>query len=420
MSSTGPALAQGKVWLITSATSPLGFSTARLALRNGDSVIAGCSSLEFAAWKLNASAPPENATPDNTDPNAHARPRKRKLAAEEVEALDVGVLSRLGGSACLVVPLSTKSLTSCQASLAHAVSTFGRVDILLSCTSHTYYGSLEEYSEWHAREQFEVSYFGTINIVKTVVRDMRERGIGGHIICVTSLAAQTGTPGLSLLTAAHHAVEGFTEALAFEIAPFNIKLTNVEPSLMTYLLTNPVHLPPRVPEADNEESVEEEPVDVEDGDLDDDDDEGNMTLTMNAQSVRRMLESVAGQPTVGDGKSPMMTESGERTPETGGSGTAFPPVLRYPGISAAMQLELVAETTKVIVAVAGKDNPPARIIVGGEDGGEDGEGGVQSIKERMKAVSEELEEFLECAMSVDVPNAVVDEQADDAGNPLLI
>jgi len=58
------------------------------------------------------------------------------------------------------------------------------------------------------------------------------------------------------------------------------------------------------------------------------------------------------------------------------------------------------------MAVAGKDNPPGRIIVGGEEGADDGEGGVQSVKERMKTVSEELEEFLECALSVDTPNAV--------------
>ncbi|KAK6361976.1 hypothetical protein TWF730_005681 [Orbilia blumenaviensis] len=409
MSPMSSAPTSGKIWLITSATSPLGFSIARQALRNGDSVVAGCSAEDYAVWKDSQNAD-QNATTDN----AKGRQGSKADAFEEIKSLDVAWLSRLGGAACLVVSLNTKNLTSCQAALAHAVSTFGRVDILLSCTSHTYYGSIEETCEWQAREQFEVSYFGTINIVKTAVKDMRDRGTGGHIICLTSLAAQTGTPGLSLLTAAHHAVEGFTEALAFEVAPFNIKLTNVEPSIMTYLLTNPVHLPPEVP-VDGQEVFKEERVTSGDDDEDDEDDEDeHLTPKKGARNVRKLLETVTAKP-----------DSGINTPrDTGDSipsdvAAPFARVLRYPNLTPSAQLALVAETTKVIMAVAGKDNPPGRIIVGGEDGGEDGEGGVQSVKERMKAVSEELEEFLECAMSVDVPNAVVDEQGED-GNPLQI
>ncbi|KAF3935685.1 hypothetical protein ABW19_dt0207458 [Dactylella cylindrospora] len=401
MSSASPPNANGKVWLVTSATSPLGFSIARQALRNGDRVVAGCSPEEYAAWKESTGLTrDENATPNNNK-------RKGKAAVEEIEALDVGILSRLGGASCLVVPLSTRTLASCQAALAHTIANFSHIDILLNCTSHTYFGALEECSDWQAREQFEVSYFGTVNIIKTVVKEMRERGGGGHIICITSLAAQTGTPGLSLLTAAHHAVEGFTEALAFEIAPFNIRLTNVEPSLMTYLLINPVHLPPAIA------TYSEEPIKIEhDSDEDDDDEDEHLTPKMGANNLRRMLETVVAQPTPVKG-SPV-PDSGFPSPAD--PAASMPRVLRYPNLTAGAQLDLAAETTRVIMAVAGKDNPPGRIIVGGEDSGEDGEGGVQSVKERMKAVSEELEEFLEVAMSVDVPNAVVDEQGED-GNP---
>ncbi|EPS40703.1 hypothetical protein H072_5426 [Dactylellina haptotyla CBS 200.50] len=403
MSPTSSAVVQapGKVWLVTSATSPLGFSIARQALRNGDSVVAGCSAEEYTAFR-DFKPPDGNATANN----AKAR---QKRDADDVPALGIGILSRLGGPQCLPVTLNTKTVTSCQAALAHAISTFGRVDILLNCTSHTYYGALGECDDWHAREQFEVSYFGTINIAKTVVKDMREKGTGGHIICVTSLAAQTGTPGLSLLTAAHHAVEGFMEALAFEIAPFNIKLTNVEPSIMTYLLTNPVHLPREAPD-DGEEPVNEEKNTEGDEDCDDEDEEEHLTPRMGAANLRKMLESVTLQSDSEDNNAPA---GSDRETSTSEITTPLPRVLRYPGINPTMQLEMVAETVKVIMAVAGKDNPPGRIIVGGEEGGEDGEGGVQSVKERMKAVSEELEEFLESSMDVDVPNAVVDDQADE-------
>ncbi|KAF3925539.1 hypothetical protein ABW21_db0201136 [Orbilia brochopaga] len=408
-----PPTTTTKVWLVTSATSPLGFSIARQALRSGDSVVAGCTPQEYTAWKhANSSASASgNATPNNASTSSATKgtaTAKGKRDSEELESLDVGVLSRLGGPSCLVVPLNTKALPSCQAALAHAISTFSRVDILISCTSHTFYGSLEECSEWAVREQLDVNYFGTINIVKTVVRDMRERGVGGHILCVTSLAAQTGTPGLSLLTAAHHAVEGFMEGMAFEIAPFNIRVTNVEPSLMTYLLTNPVHLPPAAPPGDGDEMDEDESVI---GDDDDDDSEDRTTPRMGAKNIRNMLEAVTTQRDVEeyDASSPMTNDSLKTD-----DGALMPRIMQYPNISAAAQLDLVAETTKVIMAVAGKANPPARIVIGGEESGEDGEGGVQSVKERMKAVSEELEEFLECALSVDVSNAVEDASVDDA------
>ncbi|KAK6541708.1 hypothetical protein TWF694_007501 [Orbilia ellipsospora] len=400
MSPTSSAPVQGKVWLITSATSPLGFSIARQALRNGDSVVAGCTAEEHVAWKDSCAAD-ENATANNT------KSHSRLDADEDIQSLNVGILTRLGGANCLPVPLSTKALTSCQTALAYAVTTFGRVDILLSCTSHTYYGALGECSDWHAREQFEVSYFGTLNIVKTVIKEMREKGTGGHIMCVTSLAAQTGTPGLSLLTAAHHAVEGFIDALAYEVAPFNIRLTNVEPSIMTYILTNPVHLPPEAP-PDEGEPIHQEKAPRSEEDDEDDEDYEHLTPQMGARNLRKMLESVTARP-----GSEASTPGDPRSPSSTDSVSPFPRVLKYPNISAAMHLELVAETVKVIMAVAGKENPPGRIIVGGEDGGEDGEGGVQSVKERMKAVSEELEEFLECAMSADVPNAVVDEQGEE-------
>jgi len=45
------------------------------------------------------------------------------------------------------------------------------------------------------------------------------------------IAGQIGTPSLSLLSAAHHAVEGYSEALAYEVLPFNVKVSIVEPPI---------------------------------------------------------------------------------------------------------------------------------------------------------------------------------------------
>ena len=102
MSPMSSAPTSGKIWLITSATSPLGFSIARQALRNGDSVVAGCSAEDYAVWRDS-----QNGDQNATANNAKDR-RGSRVDGEEVKNLDVGILSRLGGSACLVVALNTK------------------------------------------------------------------------------------------------------------------------------------------------------------------------------------------------------------------------------------------------------------------------------------------------------------------------
>lgn len=66
----------------------------------------------------------------------------------------------------------------------------------------------------------------------------------------------------------------------------------------------------------------------------------------------------------------------------------------YAPLSHAVKTALIAETVHALTAVGGHDNPPARHIVGFE--------GVASVKEKLKTVSEELEDFLEVSSAVDL------------------
>lgn len=66
----------------------------------------------------------------------------------------------------------------------------------------------------------------------------------------------------------------------------------------------------------------------------------------------------------------------------------------FPSLPGDMKLQLLAETVHAIVAIGGHDNPPARHIVGLE--------GVASVKEKLKTVSEELEDFVEVSCAVDI------------------
>ncbi len=65
-----------------------------------------------------------------------------------------------------------------------------------------------------------------------------------------------------------------------------------------------------------------------------------------------------------------------------------------PSLPPEMRASLVAETVNAITAIGGHDNPPARHIVGFE--------GIASVKEKLKTVSEELEDFVEVSCAVDI------------------
>lgn len=66
----------------------------------------------------------------------------------------------------------------------------------------------------------------------------------------------------------------------------------------------------------------------------------------------------------------------------------------YPALPPAMKSSLLAETLHALTAIGGHENPPARHIVGFE--------GVASVKEKLKTVSEELEDFVEVSGAVDI------------------
>ena len=74
-------------------------------------------------------------------------------------------------------------------------------------------------------------------------------------------------------------------------------------------------------------------------------------------------------------------------------------------------MQLLAETVKALAAIGGHENPPARHIVGHE--------AVASVKEKLKTVSEELEDFVEVSCAVDLHQQVEDQQGRDEKPPNL-
>ena len=114
------------------------------------------------------------------------------------------------------------------AGVAAALETFGRIDVLVNNAGYGYLASIEEGVAEEIRAQFEANVFGLFAMTRAVLPAMR-RQKSGHVINIASVAGFCGFPGSGYYAASKHAVEGFSDSLAKEVAPLGIKVTVVEP-----------------------------------------------------------------------------------------------------------------------------------------------------------------------------------------------
>lgn len=96
------------------------------------------------------------------------------------------------------------------------------------------------------RHQFEALFFTQVNFIKAALPTLRAQRTG-HVIVLTSIGGHIGTPGMAMYTAATWALEGFCDSLAYEVAPFNVKVTIVQPNKEIQSLTNRLVFAPQMP-----------------------------------------------------------------------------------------------------------------------------------------------------------------------------
>lgn len=112
--------------------------------------------------------------------------------------------------------------------VAHILDQFGKIDVLVNNAGYGLFGAIEEVSMEEARAQMETNFFGALAVTQAVLPGMRRRH-SGHIVQISSMAGVRANMGMGLYNASKFALEGFSEALALETEPLNIKVTIVEP-----------------------------------------------------------------------------------------------------------------------------------------------------------------------------------------------
>jgi NAD(P)-dependent dehydrogenase (short-subunit alcohol dehydrogenase family) len=176
-----------KVWLITGSSRGLGRAFAEAALEAGENVA---------------------------------------VTARRMES--IADLKQRFGNQALPLELDVTSESQALNAVRTTVENFGRLDVLVNNAGYSNVAPIEDTGLEEFRAQIETDLFGVITLTKAALPYFREQR-GGHFIQVTSIAARIGPIGRAPYAAAKWGVEGFSETLAKEVAPFGVKVTIVEP-----------------------------------------------------------------------------------------------------------------------------------------------------------------------------------------------
>ncbi|GII55830.1 short-chain dehydrogenase/reductase [Planotetraspora thailandica] len=178
---------QGRVWLITGCSAGFGHHLAMAALEAGDRVMATARRPEQLAGLLAAGGD---------------RVRAARLDVTDPESVGEAV--------------------------AAALAAFGRIDVVVNNAGNGSVGAVEELTMDDLRALMEVMFFGAVAVTKAALPYLRRQG-GGTIVQMSSMGGRLSMPGFGAYCAAKFALEGLSEALADEVAPFGVRVLIVEP-----------------------------------------------------------------------------------------------------------------------------------------------------------------------------------------------
>ena len=176
-------MSESQVWLVTGATSGFGRAIVEAAAAKGHQVIA-----------------------------AVRRPDALGELAERVSA----------------VTLDVTDLSAMPQLVDEVLDRWGRVDVLVNNAGRGHLGAVEETHDDELRALMELHFFGPAELTRLLLPQMRTRG-SGAIVQMSSMGGRTTFPGVGAYAATKYALEGWSEALAAEVAPFGVSVMIVEP-----------------------------------------------------------------------------------------------------------------------------------------------------------------------------------------------
>jgi NAD(P)-dependent dehydrogenase (short-subunit alcohol dehydrogenase family) len=117
---------------------------------------------------------------------------------------------------------------SVTAAVAEVLATHHHLDAVVACAGWGLSGAVEQTPLNDAKAQMETNFWGAVRVVQATLAPMRTQG-HGRIVLVSSIGGVLGIPFQAFYSASKFAMEGYGEALAYEVAPFGLDLTLVEP-----------------------------------------------------------------------------------------------------------------------------------------------------------------------------------------------
>ena len=154
--------------------------------------------------------------------------RGYRVAATARDPASVADIVKGNEETALALKLDVNKEAEIDAALAATRRSFGRIDVLVNNAGYGYLAAVEEGDDADVRAMFETNFFGLAAMTRAVLPVMRTQK-SGAIVNISSMGGFIGFPGSGYYAATKFAVEGLSESLAKEVAPFGIKVVIVEP-----------------------------------------------------------------------------------------------------------------------------------------------------------------------------------------------
>ena len=130
-----------------------------------------------------------------------------------------------------VLELDVDDENSAKIAMKHILDQKQRIDVLVNNAGWALWGCVEDVSVDEFKTQFETNFFSIIRLIQEVGPTMRNQG-SGTIVNISSVVGRIGFPASPAYISSKFALEGLSESLRFELAPFGVNVVIIEPGVI--------------------------------------------------------------------------------------------------------------------------------------------------------------------------------------------